>query len=226
MRSFVFIALIIALLSSCKKQDARQTIPPAGDYFPLTNTSNWHYIPDNSMYGDVTGTITMNGKTYSVLNYDPGNTNFANYIGNSLFRKEGGKYYQAITNQQLYFPLDEPGYYEFVFMEDNAPVGTRWNNKIVGTFTSGNASIRMEEDYQGQIAEYYPSFQLDDTHTYSDVVRVRMNMNSQGFAADNKLLIENSIVYDKWYARDKGLIKTVDYSPGGFAVKLDTLELH
>ena len=111
-------------------------------------------------------------------------------------------------------------------MEDNAPVGTRWSNKVVGTFTFSNGSMRMEENYEGRISGYYPTFQLDDKHTYYDVVQVTMDMYSQGFGADNKLLIENSIVYDQWYARDKGLIKTVDNSPSGFAVKLDTLELH
>jgi len=231
MRSFVLITVVVALLLGCKKQEDRQTIPPAGDYFPLTQGSNWHYTPDNSntgfvLYGDVTGTTTVNGKTYSVLNYDPGNTNFANFISNSLFRKQDGKYYQLITNRQLYFPLDEPGHFEFVFMEDNAPVGTNWISKIVGTFTFSNGSVRMEEDYDGKISEYYPTFQLDDTHTYSDVVRVTMDMYSQSFAADNTRVGEVHIVYDQWYARDKGLIKTVDYSPSGFAVRLDTLELH
>ena len=126
----------------------------------------------------------------------------------------------------MYFPLDEPGYYEFVFMEDNAPVGTRWSNKVVGTFTFSNGSMRMEENYEGRISGYYPTFQLDDKHTYYDVVQVTMDMYSQGLGADNKLLIETSTVYATWYARDKGLIKTVDNSPGGFATKLDTLELH
>ncbi len=231
MKSFVFIALVTVLLSGCKKHDDKVTIPLAGDYFPLTQASNWHYVPDNSntafvMYGDITGAATENGKTYSVLNYDPGNTRFANFLDSSLFRKGDDKYYQAITNQQLYFPLDEPGYYEFVFMEDNAPVGTYWGKKVVGTFTFSNGSMRMEENYEGRISGYYPTFQLDDKHTYHDVVQVTMDMYSQGFGADNKLLIENSIVYDTWYARDKGLIKTVDYSPSGFAVKLYTLELH
>jgi hypothetical protein len=121
----------------------------------------------------------------------------------------------------LYFPLDEPGYYEFVFMEDNAPVGTRWNNKIVGTYTFSNGS-KMEENYEGRMSGYYPTFQLDDKHTYNDVVQVSMDMYSQGFGADNKLLIENSIVYDTW----PGIKVWVDNSPGLFAAKLDTLELH
>ena len=175
MKSFISIALVTALFLGCKKHDDKLTVPLVGDYFPLAPASNWHYVPDNSntafvIYGDVMGATTVNGKTYSVLNYDPGNTRFANFLDSSLFRKENGKYYQVITNQQLYFPLDEPGYYEFVFMEDNAPVGTSWSNKIAGTYTLSNGSLRMEENYEGRISGYYPTFQLDDKHTYYDVV--------------------------------------------------------
>ena len=230
MKPVVFIVLLFVLFSGCKKSGDK-IMPPPGDYFPLTQASNWHYVPDNSntafiLYGDAKGNTIVNGKTYSLLNYVPANPRFANFMDSTLILKEGNKYYQVITNQQLYFPLDETGYYEFVFMEDKAPVGTAWSNKVVGTFTFSNGSIRMEQDYQGRIYAYYPTFQLDDKHTYSDVVQVTMNMYSQGFEAKNKLVIQNSIVYDKWYARGKGLIKVVDYSSPGFAVKLDSLQLY
>jgi hypothetical protein len=227
-----FIALVAFLLSGCKKQSDKEVIPPAGDYFPLTARSYWSYLPDNSntgfgMYGEVIiSTTSVNGKTYSVLNYDPGNTRFANFVDSALFRKEGGKYYQAMTYQQLFFPLDEPGIYEFVFMEDNAPVGAHWSNKVTGTFTFSNGRMRMDQDYQGQISEFLHSFQLDDKHTFSDVVRVTIYMTALGYGPNNELLYQNSIAYDKWYARNKGLIKAMESSPVGFAQKLDTLVVY
>jgi hypothetical protein len=232
MKPAFFILAFAALLSGCRKHENSEGIPMAGDYFPLTASSNWRYVPDNSntglvLYGEVLGIPrTVNGKTYSMLNYQPGSTRFANFADSALFRKEGGKYYQAITNQQLYFPLDEPGVYEFVFMEDNAPVGTRWSNKVTGTFTFNNGKLRMEQDYQGQITEFLPSFRLDDNHTYSDVVRITMNMTAKGYETNDQLVIQTSNVYDKWYARNKGLIKTVEDFTSGLAVKLDTLALH
>jgi hypothetical protein len=232
MKPVVVILILAFFVASCKKQESVRIRPAAGNYFPLTPSSNWSYVPGNSntamvIYGEVLApTRTINGKTYSVLNYQPGNTRFANLLDSSLFRKEGGIYYQAITNQQLPFPIDEPGIYEFVFMRDNAPVGTSWTTKISGTYTFSNGKLRMEQEYDGKISEFLPSFQLDDKHIFSDVVRVTMNMGAQGYGPNNELLIQTSSVYDKWYARNQGLIKTVDYSPGGFALKLDTLAVH
>jgi len=96
MKPVVFIVLLFVLFSGCKKSGDK-IMPPPGDYFPLTQASNWHYVPDNSntafiLYGDAKGNTIVNGKTYSLLNYVPANPRFANFMDSTLILKEGNKY--------------------------------------------------------------------------------------------------------------------------------------
>jgi hypothetical protein len=149
-----------------------------------------------------------------MLDYGAGNPRVANFWDSSLFRKENGKYYEAIPPDRLAFPItnSNPGIYEFVFMEDNAPVGTSWSNTITGTFTFSNGSMIMDQTYEAHMTEYFPSFKTDSSHTFLDVVQITTNMKSVGYGSNNQVMFQTSEVYDKWYARNVGLIKTIQYS--------------
>jgi hypothetical protein len=224
MKHFIYPAIffVLCLAAGCKKEKADQKpIPPAGDYFPLSANTYWNYQPAN----DVTGitsfaenkgiTSTVNGKTYAVLNYTPDNR-IGNLFEGSLFRKENGKYYQALTGKQLIYPVDEQQILEFVFMEDNAPVGAQWESSVTGRFNFSNGSIVLQQTFTGFISEYLQEFKIDNT-TFKDVVKVTMYMTTR--AVDPASNFTDSEYYEKWYARNIGLIKTIHY-PFPWATKV------
>jgi hypothetical protein len=206
---------------SCKKELNSETIPTTGDYFPLTTRSYWNYGP-YGIHCENTGlNKVVAGKNYSVVEYRGSvNTTSGNcgIFDSCLFRKENGKYYQALSTDLLPFPLDIKGYYEFIFMEDNAPVGTVWDKTTAtGTFTFNNGKVTMYESYTGKIESYFPSFELPNSSTgridkYTDVVKVSMKISESAFDSTNKEVLRSEEIYDKWYARNIGLIKVLHRS--------------
>jgi hypothetical protein len=114
---------------SCKKETVTEIIPPSGDYFPLSTRSFWIYEL-SGLYGEKTGVTNIAGKTYSIIEYVGAVRSATENCGiwdSCFFRKENGKYYQSIPTNLLPIQPDTKGYYEFIFMEDNAPVGTLGN---------------------------------------------------------------------------------------------------
>lgn len=217
-KSFVVALLMIYALTSCKKAATNEELvtPPSGDYFPITTNSNWRYVPANNTTGLsfestlIGATRTVMGKTYRVLNYNAGNPRVGNFWDSTLFRKEGGKYYQALLPHQLPYPLTQTNteVLEFVMMEDDAPLYTTWTSHIMsGTFTFSNGSTGIETTITTYLSDYYPTFQLDDTHIFNDVVKVSVRTNSKW---SNSPVFSESKYYENWYARGVGLIKTVE----------------
>ncbi len=213
---FFSLLFLTAISDSCKKETVTEIIPPPGDYFPLSNNSFWSY-EFSGLYGEKTGAINIVGKNYSIIEYR-GIGRFTNencgIWDSCFFRKENGKYYQSIPTDLLPIQPDTKGYYEFIFMEDNAPVGTLWNeNTATGTNTFSNGKLKIEQSYIGKIEEYIPvlkvkSFTKNTTYEFKDVVRISMKILSVGFdSTTNKEMGRIEEVYDKWYARNIGLIK-------------------
>ncbi len=219
--SLLFVSLLILAIINynCTKEENKiiETIPPAGDYFPLSIGSFWNYGPYR-FHGSNTGLTAVAGsKNYSVFEYTGALKSYSencSIFDTCLFRKENGKYYQSISTDFLPFPLDTKGHYEFVFMEDNAPVGTIWNNSTAtGTYTFSNGVLRVEQSYIGRIESYLPSFKVinataDDSVQFKDVVKVHMKILAKGFDDANKSIFNSEEHYYKWYARNIGLIKT------------------
>jgi hypothetical protein len=219
------LSTFLVITYSCKKQDTLAIIPPQGDYFPLTNNSFWQYLPISFIAQPSSITKKVDGRNYSLFEYQGGAK--SNYSGSGsiethrgslwdsyLVRKESGKYYQLISTDQFIFPLDVKKYYEFTFMEDNAPVGTVWNMSTAeGTYTFSNGSTKMEQSYIGRIEAYLPEMELPNPSAttgkkkFIDVVKVNMKILAVGFDATGKEVIRVEEFYNKWYARNIGLIK-------------------
>jgi hypothetical protein len=214
-----FYALLLITITSCKKQAADQIIvPPAGDYFPMSIGSFWNYYPAWYHAHNTGLSFTTGGKTYSKFAYEGAMLSYggtAAILDTCFYRKENGKYYQVISTDFLPSPLDTTRYYEFVFMEDNAPVGTVWNTTSVkGRYTFGNGSMQLHYSYIGKIAEYWPVFKVPDIFggpadslSFNDVTRIDMKITQRGYDDNGKIFFSNDEYYSKWYARNTGLIQ-------------------
>ena len=219
-RYFSFIAKmqIAFILYSCSKEKNNDIVPAIGNYFPLNAGSFWNYNGYASKGNATNINTVLLGISYSILQYESG---FGGSSGNCrlfdtcYFRKENGKYFQAISTNQLPFAIDTSTYYEFVFMEDNAPVGTVWNKHTsYGTYTFSNGKVSLEQSYISKLEAYLPTYKVYPVYwdssiltTYNDVVKINTSILTKAFDASHNNVLHVEEVYYKWYAKDIGLIK-------------------
>ena len=183
----------------------QQAVGPSGDYFPISQQSNWVYTNDfdntDSSFTSVSKDVkVVNGMNYTVLLLDgylptPGlgvtDTAF-------IFRKNGNDYYDLMDySNQLNF--DQPVRAETIFLKDNLGQGSTWDGpNVTGTIQNVPLTIYIKFTI---VAKAVPI--TIGRFNFDDVIKVKSELysgtTSLGLTAEN------------WYAKNVGLI----YSTGG-----------
>jgi hypothetical protein len=188
-----------------------------GDYFPTTANSHWTYLyegnsPNDTLFVLSTGATRTFGSNppYSLFK----NTDAVS-SDTSYYRKASGVYYEYYPSSLNVFGFDNPAAVEYVFLKDNVPAGTVFETALAGTISG----VTVAGKIQGTILEKAVPATVSGT-TYPDVIKVRISY----------VFITGSIpqeVYrvEQWFARNKGLIKFIDYTASPFTQPADVLNV-
>jgi hypothetical protein len=107
-----------------------------------------------------------------------------------------------------------------------------WNKLTAnGTYSFSNGKVRMEESYIGRLEQYLPSMEVIDlnslnniTNRFEDVVKINMKILVSAFDSTGKEVLRTEDFYDKWYARNVGLIQA-KHSSSGFATYINSYKI-
>ncbi len=169
-----------------------------GDYFPLTQNSNWTYSVSQSSstdtihsqvisyaptvgsvsYGTITETLLHTSQPYDSLYY----------------RKPGGDYYMY-ANFSNWLPFDQPVQGEFIFLKDNVAAGTTWNSPTIsGTIGGYPVSGYITMTLQAKAVPV-----TIGTNNFPDVIKMKYDFYQVG----NSTPVETD---QRWFARNVGEI--------------------
>lgn len=168
---------------------------PSGDYYPLTNQSNWLYTDglDEELTKVTGGTFSWNGNNYNVIGvYD--NLNDPNPVDTfAVIRKGSGLYYSYNDFSQL-VQSSEPVIVENIFLKDNVAQGTSWDGP---EFSATVNSITVKYHFKFTIKEKAVPASIG-TFNFPDVIKV----TGQLYSGSTYLGIQE----ERWYAKNVGLI--------------------
>ncbi len=171
---------------------------PTGDYFPITQNSNWTYALEggtssDSVHNAVIGyTLTTGGNVYNTIaSYDvPPSTAF----DSSYYRKPGGDYYEYSVYSNT-IPFDQVVAGEFIFLKDNVASGTTWTSpNITGTVSGVSVTANIKMTLLAKAVAV-----TIGTFNFPDVIKVQY----QYFIAGSPTAFASS---ERWFAKNVGEI--------------------
>lgn len=190
--NILFFCLICLLGVSCKKEAGSNNGQP-DDYFPLSTSSNWVYLYENSTPNDsfkvtVGNEEIINGKTYKeVLHQQPGG--FTNEL---YYRKSGSEYFVNITDSDAELP----------FLKTDVPVNTTWNFEFNFIIDVNNTPATLKYEYT--LEEKLSTFAIEGI-SFNDVLKVSCKISSSTNGSPFTIVGEEH----KYYANHIGLIREV-----------------
>jgi len=204
--SFSLMLCCVFLFTQCKKDDTTTPTNPTSNYSPLTVGSNWTYnYSDGSSSGTVKLTVTdkdttINNKTYKVLSSSDNS-------GNNYLAKIDSNYYRFST-----FPAI--GSFEELYLKDNRPVGSTWQNSVPFTLPGSPAPLTADLIYT--VKETGASHTVNGK-SYNDVIHIKVDVT---------VLTINFGGGDFFYAKDVGMIESsISLNPPGLAPYQSTEQL-
>ena len=200
--------------NGCTKAEVNFVAQATGDYFPTTANSNWSYLYEGSTVDDTLYTLsTGNTKTFGANSYSLFKNKDAVSTDTSYYRKSTGVYYEYYPASLNVFGFDNPAAVEYVFLKDNVPQGSVFETPLSGTISG----ISVTGKIQGTILEKAVPATVSGI-TYPDVIKVRL---SYVFVAGP--LPQEVYRVEQWFAKNKGLIKFIDYTAPPFTQPADVL---
>lgn len=193
---------------------------PTGDYFPLTQNSNWSYdvsfagIPqaDTSFY---IATVTKNYNSNSYREFEVSDGGIA--TDTMHYRKSGNDYFNWIISDRYsaLFQFDNPGYTDINFLRENAATGTTWSSPVISG-TAGGVATNLRYDFKIESAN--TSLTVRGV-TYTNVIHVSCKTQVSILSAPYVALDINNM----YFAKGIGLIKVkdVDATSGSSITELD-----
>ncbi len=210
------------ITNSCNFSVTCTTAPPipAGDYFPLTQNSNWSYsitlfgvLQTDTAFYKATAFKTYNGNQYREFEVEeasvPTDTLHYRKSGNDYFHWAPNDYYSGI------FQFDNPVFTDINFLKENAATGTTWASAELNG-TSGGAAAKLRYDFKIESAN--TSLTVNGV-TFTNVIHVSCTAQVSILGAPfTPLDISNF-----YYAKGGGLIKAknADASAGTPILELD-----
>ncbi|MGH2562885.1 MAG: hypothetical protein ACRDE5_00115 [Ginsengibacter sp.] len=174
-------------------------VMPSGDYFPLTQNSNWTYNLVGGTSSDSVHTVvigyspTFGSNTYNTIAaYDVPSTGQA--YDSAYYRKPGGDYYEYDVFSNI-IPFDQTLAGEFIFLKDNVAVGTTWTSPDISGTINGisiTAYIKMTI-----LAKAVPV--TIATFNFPDVIKVKYEY----FINGDPSAVETD---ERWFAKNVGEI--------------------
>lgn len=195
MKTFVFFLSVALIFSACKKNDSGSTITTTDVYVNTTAASSWSYQqtdlsgtnpPSNYTVTSSSNDTTINSRKYHVYNYS--------YGGSEYLGVDGHDYYQYDS-----IPVSGGINIERLYLEDNASVGTSWNQNF--SLTIPGVPLPVPLTVSNNIKERGISRTVNGT-TYTNVIHVSTSLTSALIPASS---FSSSI--DSYYAPKYGLIE-------------------
>ena len=201
--------------NTCTKVEVNFTAPPpppppTGDYFPMTANSSWTYQLEGGSQADTSyifsagTTKTFAGNAYTIFLY---RDEFGGF-DSAYYRKNSGSYYEYIPKEIAFLPFDSAQNIEYIFLKDNVAQGATWESSFNGKVNGITATIKI----QGTLLEKATSVTVG-SQTFQDVLKVRLS-----FIGVITGLSQEFDRYETWYARGKGGVKQIFYTPGALNV--------
>lgn len=193
---------------------------PVGDYFPLTQNSNWSYdvsffgtpLADTVFYKSTT-TKTYNANSYREFEVEEGGapTDTLHY------RKSGNDYFHWTISDSYSgtFQFDNPAFADINFLRENAATGTAWSSAVISG-TSGGTATNLRYDFKVVSANTTLTVR---GITYTNVIHMscttQISILSAPYVASD--------INNMYYAKGVGLIKVkdVDATLGTSIAELD-----
>lgn len=168
---------------------------PSGDYYPLTNQTDWLYSDgiDDELTKVTGGTFSWNSNNYSVIGvYD--DLNDPNPFDTfAVIRKNAGLYYTYNDFSEL-VQSNQPVIVENIFLKDNVAQGTSWDGPEFSATVNG---ITVKYHFKFTIKEKAVPVTIG-IFNFPDVIKV----SGQLYSGSTYLGIQE----ERWYARNVGLI--------------------
>ncbi len=181
---------------------------PSGDYYPLTNQSNWLYTDgiDEKLTKITGGTFSWNSNNYNVIGvYD--NVNDPSPADTfAVIRKGNGLYYSYNDFRQL-VQSSQPVIVENIFLKDNVAQGTSWDGPEFSVVVN---NVTVKYHFKFTIKEKAVPATIG-SFNFPDVIKV----TAQLYSGATYLGIQE----ERWYARNVGLIYFGGDISGTWSVK-------
>lgn len=208
--------------NSCNFSVTCTTAPPvpAGDYFPLTQNSNWSYdvifagVPQmDTIFYKSTVFKTYNSNQYREFEVEDGGV-----PSDTLhYRKSGNDYFHWALSDSYsgIFQFDNPVFADFNFLKENAATNTTWSSAEMNGTVSGNAA-KLRYDFK--IVSANTSFTVNGV-TFNNVIQVSCTAQVSLLGAPYTALD----ITNFYYAKGVGLIKlkNTDVASGSSVLELD-----
>jgi hypothetical protein len=196
-----------------------------GDYFPMALNNEWVFALDGVMQDPmkITGTVTVNNKSYYKINQFFSNAGSGEFTGSAvmLLRKDGGNYSVRVS---VDIPVQEGmsisvSPFEYIILKDNLAVGETWTETTTQTTSYDMPEspvplpdVVMNLTFNGKILEKGVTAVVNGV-TYNDVIKMNLKQTSviEGFGEGVPPTITNTEV---WFAKNIGPIKAVSTSEG------------
>ena len=177
------------------KINFEQGTAPSGDYYPLTNQSDWTYTDgiDDEITKITGGTFSWNGKNYSVIGVYDDLNDPQPFDTFGVIRKGGGLYY-TYNDFAYLIQSNQPVIVENIFLKDNVPQGTSWDGP------------EFSKNVNGTLIKYHFKFTIlakgvsatMGGFNFPDIIKVRGEL----YSGNTNLGIQE----ERWYAKNVGLI--------------------
>lgn len=190
------------------KINFEQGAAPSGDYYPLSNQTDWTYSDgiDDEITKVTGGIFSWNGKNYSVIGVYDDLNDPQPFDTFAVIRKGGGSYYTYNDFAEM-LQSDVPVKVENIFLKDNVPQGTSWTGPEFSVNING-ATIKYHFKFT-IIAKGVPATM--GIFNFPDVIKVKEEL----YAGATYLGIQE----ERWFARNVGLIYFGGDITGAWTIK-------
>ncbi len=181
---------------------------PSGDYYPLTNQSNWLYSDGvgNETTKITGGTFSWNSNNYSVIGiYN--NVNDPSPIDTFAVIRKGNNLYYRYNDYSKLVQSSQPVIVENIFLKDNVAQGTSWDGP---EFSAVVNNVTVKYHFKFTIKEKAVPATIG-SFNFPDVIKV----TEQLYSGATYLGIQE----ERWYARNVGLVYFGGDISGTWSVK-------
>ncbi|MGE4347078.1 MAG: DUF6252 family protein [Flavobacteriaceae bacterium] len=183
--------------------------PSGGDYLPMADGNIWNYT--NGGVLELGSTEVLNGKTYykQVNNFFMGDDITFTWPGLEEFvRKEAGNYYVRVrSTPNSPAPIES---FEMIILKDNLSVGGTWSDSFSLPFTDDDGGEFTFNITVDNVVEQKDISYTVSGITYSNVIKIKSTNHSELIYNDMPLGEDEVSYTEMWFAKDVGIIKTVN----------------